>query len=53
MALELHIQILLQNMPEIYLSQIVHQNTRLTKLESYFYDYYSIYYAFSKINSNY
>jgi hypothetical protein len=48
-ALELDIRILLQNMHDIYFSCKTHHKRRLTKLEPYFFDKYSIYYAFSKI----
>jgi hypothetical protein len=48
-ALELDINIFLQNMYDIYFSCKAHHKRRLTKLEPYFSDKYSIYYAFSKI----
>jgi hypothetical protein len=47
-ALELHIQIFLQNMHERYFSYNVHHIRRLTKLDPYFSKLPMIYYAFSK-----
>jgi hypothetical protein len=40
--------IFLQNMHDLYFSQKLYINNRSKKLESYFSDAYSIYYAFSK-----
>jgi hypothetical protein len=45
-ALELHIQIFLQNMHGIYFLCKVHYKIRLTKLEPYFSELPMIYYAF-------
>jgi hypothetical protein len=47
-ALELDINIFLQNMQDIYFSYKSHHKRRLTKLEPYFSEQHVIYYAFSK-----
>jgi hypothetical protein len=47
-ALELNLNIFLQNRLAIYFSYKVHHTRRLTKLEPYFSEPYMIYYAFSK-----